>query len=74
MGMLSKPTRVHAPEDQTPWVGERWEYASASGIAHEGKMVERLNELGQSGWEAFATGLSGGAGMLTVFFKRQAQA
>jgi len=62
-----------APEDQQPWTGETWEYATVSAQLAGDKLTERLNEHGALGWEGvgLTTFGAGGGFMAQVLMKRR---
>jgi len=60
-----------APEDTEPWTGDQWRYATVAAQAGGETLLNRLNEMGQRGWEAFSQDTIGA--MAYVLMKRRVQ-
>ncbi len=67
---FGKKTRTGgAPEDEEPWDGPQWQYASVTAQTNSETLLERLNEMGGRGWEALGMTVVGV--MTQVLLKRQ---
>jgi hypothetical protein len=57
-------------EDDAPWEGPTWTYATVTAQTNGETLLDRLNEMGQHGWEA--VGMTVVATMSQVLMKRPA--
>lgn len=57
------------PEDTEPWTGDQWRYATVAAQTSGETLLNRLNDMGQRGWEAVNQDTVGV--MTTVLMKRQ---
>jgi len=71
--MMPKKVRTgdDAPEDTEPWTDDQWRYATVAAQAGGETLLNRLNEMGQRGWEAFSQDTIGA--MTYVLMKRPTQ-
>lgn len=69
--MTPKKTRTgdDAPEDTGPWIGDQWHYATVTAQTNSETILNRLNEMGQRGWEAVSQDTIGA--MTYVLMKRR---
>ena len=67
---FGKKTRTGSeiPEDEVPWEGVSWAYATVTAQTNGETLLDRLNAMGQHGWEAVSHDSVGV--MTTVVMKR----
>lgn len=69
---FGKKTRTGSEtgEDEGPWDGPAWTYATVTAQTNSEKLLDRLNEMGAAGWEAI--GMTAVGAMSQVLLKRAA--
>lgn len=61
--------------DEEPWEGPTWQFATVTAQTNSETLLDRLNEMGQRGWQAVSMTQAGGAAgvMSQVLMQRQAR-
>ena len=69
---FGKKTRTgsEGAEESAPWEGPTWTYATVTAQTNSDTLLNRLNEMGQQGWEA--VGMTVASTMSQVLLKRAA--